>query len=263
MPTYIDTTVPSTARVYDAAIGGKENYEVDRQLLEKIDTLVPQVSQLAVINRNFLGRACRFLARNTGIDQFLDCGSGLPTAENVHQTVHRYNPHARVVYIDNDPIVIAHGRALLEENNLTRFAAADIFNPDEVLANEIVRENIDWSEPMVFLQVATMHFCADDPAPIMREYIDALPAGSYVVFSHTYDPQDEYHEVAEQIARTYAASGGNLHFRTREQIEPMLQGLELLEPGLVSPSDWWPVGPSQETRLSVENCGIAAVAYKP
>lgn len=262
-PTYIDTTVPSTARVYDAALGGKENYEVDRQLLEKVNALVPQVGQLAVINRNFLGRACRFLAQNTGIDQFLDCGSGLPTAENVHQTVHRYNPQARVVYIDNDPIVIAHGRALLEENNLTRFAAANIFNPQEVLTNETVQTNIDWSEPMVFLQVATMHFCDSDPAAIMREYIDALPSGSYVVFSHTYDPEDEHHEVAKQIEQNYAASGGRLHFRTYDEIKPMLSGLEILDPGLVSPSDWWPVGPPQGPRQPVENCGLAAVARKP
>ena len=263
--TSIDTTVPSTARVYDAALGGKENYEVDRQLLEKIDRLVPQVGQLAVINRNFLNRACRFLARQTGIEQFLDCGSGLPTAENVHQTVHRHNPHARVVYVDNDPIVIAHGRALLEEDSRTRFAAANIFDPDEVLYNETVADTIDWSEPMVFLQVATMHFCDDesDPAAIMRTYIDALPSGSYVVFSHTLDPQDEHHEVAKQIQQNYAASGGNLHFRTREQLEPMLAGLDILDPGLVSPSDWWPVGPREEARLPVEQCGLAAVARKP
>jgi len=263
--TYIDTTVPSTARVYDAALGGKENYEVDRQLLEKIDQLVPQVGQLAVINRNFLTRACRFLARQTGIDQFLDCGSGLPTAENVHQTVHRYNPRARVVYVDNDPIVIAHGRALLEEDSNTRFAAADIFTPDEVLYNETVADSIDWSEPMVFLQVATMHFCDDerDPVAIMRTYVDALPSGSYVVFSHTLDPQDEYHEVAKQIQQNYAASGGNLHFRTREQLEPMLEGLDILAPGLVSPTDWWPAGPRASPRLPVEHCGIAAVARKP
>src|SRR5699024_8474623 len=169
---YIHNTIHSTALVYEAALGGNENDEVHRQLLEKIDQLVPQVVQLAVINRNFLNRACRFLARQTGIDQFLDCGSGLPTAENVHQTVHRHNPHARVVYVDNDPIVIAHGRALLEEDNNTRFAAANIFNPDEVLYNETVADSIDWSEPMVFLQVATMHFCDDerDPAAIMRTY---------------------------------------------------------------------------------------------
>jgi len=110
-----------------------------------------------------------------------------------------------------------------------------------------------------------MHFCDDerDPVAIMQRYIDALPSGSYVVFSHTFDPQDEYHEVAKHIQQNYAASGGNLYFRTRKELEPMLAGLDILEPGFVSPSDWWPSGPRQDERLPVENCGIAAVGRKP
>lgn len=263
-PTYIDTTVPSTARVYDAALGGKENYEVDRQLLATIDERVPEVRQGAVVNREFLWRACEFLARETGIDQFLDCGSGLPTAENVHQVVQRHNPHAQVVYVDNDPIVTAHGRALLEDNELTRFAGADIFHPPELLAHEAVQTHIDWTRPLVLLQVATLHFCGNDPAGVMRRYIDALPSGSYVVFSHTCDPDNEYHETAKQIERTYAAtSSGAMHFRTRDEIAAMLTGLELLEPGLVKASDWWPAGPRQHPLQPVEHCILAAVGRKP
>lgn len=263
-PTYIDTTVPSTARVYDAALDGKDNYEVDRELLHKMDELVPGVRQAAVVNRNFLTRACQFLARDAGIDQFLDCGSGLPTAENVHQVVQRHNPYAHVVYVDNDPIVTAHGRALLEDNEQTRFAAADILNPVELLADETVRQHLDWTRPMVFLQVASMHFCDHDPAGVMRAYIDALPSGSYVVFSHAYDPEDEHHDEAKEFEQTYAAaSAGAMHFRTRDEIEPMLGGLELLDPGLVRAPDWWPVGPRHEPLRPAEHCIVAAVGRKP
>src|SRR5699024_9936670 len=167
------------------------------------------VRQAAVVNRSFLTRACQFLARDVGIDQFLDCGSGLPTAENVHQVVHRHNPYAQVMYVDNDPIVIAHRRALLEDNQQTHLASADILNPAELLTNEAVRQHLDWTKPIVLLQVASMHFCDDDPAGIMRTYIDALPSGSYVVFSHAYDPEDEFHAEAKQFERTYAvASAG-------------------------------------------------------
>jgi len=262
--TFIDTTVPSTARVYDAALGGKENYEVDRQLVDKIQRLVPQVTQLCVLNREFLVRACRFLSRQTGIDQFLDCGSGLPTADNVHQIVHRHNSHARVVYTDNDPIVAAHARALLEDDNLTRFAVTDIFNPDDVLQEPTVIGHLNWSEPMVFLQVATLHFCDDDrdPTAIMQRYVDALPAGSYVVFSHAYHPGPDYRDVIAPVEEHYATSGGNAHFRTRDELLAMLDGLELVEPGLVPVSEWWPVGPEQPTRSPIEHCIAGAVGYK-
>lgn len=263
-PAYIDTTVPSTARIYDAAIGGKENYEVDRAVLDKLEQFVPQTKRVPVLNRDFLIRACRFLARETGVEQFLDCGSGLPTAENVHQIVHRHNPHARVVYTDNDPIVAAHGRALLEENSLTRFTVADIFQPDSVLSNETVCEHLDWAEPMVLLQVATLHFCDDesDPAAIMRRYIDALPSGSYVVFSHLYYPGEQYRDVIEPVQQHYTSSGGATHFRNYAECAAMLDGLHLLEPGLVPVNDWWPTGPDT-TPDRVDDCIVGAVGYKP
>jgi len=262
--TYIDTTVPSTARVYDAALGGKENYEVDRELLATLEQHVPQAARFGVINREFLVRACRFLALQTNVEQFLDCGSGLPTAENVHEIVHRYNPHARVVYTDNDPIVAAHGRALLEDNTLTRFTVADIFDPEDLLGNQTVQEHLDWTEPMVFLQVSTVHFCDDerDPAAIMRRYIDALPSGSYVVFSHIFDPGETHQDVLDPVAQHYATSGGRAHFRTREELTTMLNGLHLLEPGLVPVTEWWPDGP-HTTHNRIDDCFVAAVGYKP
>lgn len=139
-PVGVDTTRASIARVYDAFLNGKDNFEVDREVLARVQTVAPQATDLAWANRDFLIRVCRFLVRNAGIDQFLDLGSGLPTAENTHQVVQRVNPDARVVYVDNDPMVLAHGRALLAENNRATISTCDIFQPLEVLKDASVLE---------------------------------------------------------------------------------------------------------------------------
>ncbi|HEX8870371.1 MAG TPA: SAM-dependent methyltransferase, partial [Lentzea sp.] len=157
VPVYIDTTKASIARVYDAFLNGKDNYEIDREVLRRVQQVAPEAQTLAFDNRNFLIRAARFIAGETGITQYLDCGSGLPTAENTHQVVQRIQPEARVVYVDNDPVVLAHGRALLEENDQTHFSAANIFNPKEILEDPIVRKHIDFSEPIAFFQLGTLH----------------------------------------------------------------------------------------------------------
>lgn len=266
-PLYVDTTTPSVARAYDAALGGKDNYEVDRELIAKLESVAPGVCQIAVENRAFLVRACRFLATHARIEQYLDCGSGLPTAENVHQVVQRTNRPGRVVYVDNEPIVVAHGRALLEDNEDTAFAAADIFTPSEVLDNELVRTTIDFSEPLAVLQVATMHsYDGDDPAGVLREYIDAMPSGSYLVFSQLALPDEghEHHELAKQVRDVFQASPIDMGtFRTRSEIMEMLDGLELLEPGLVYAPDWWPDGPRITPLLPEHHCMLAGVGRKP
>src|SRR5437764_6456626 len=153
VPVYIDTSKASIARVYDAFLNGKDNYEIDREVLRRVQQVAPEATQLGWDNREFLIRVTRFIARQTGITQYLDCGSGLPTAENTHQVAQRINPDARVVYVDNDPVVLAHGRALLEENEQTHLVGADVFNPREVLGNEEIRARIDFDRPPVFLQM--------------------------------------------------------------------------------------------------------------
>jgi len=180
--------------------------------------------------------------------------------------VQRHNLDARVVYVDNDPVVLAHGRALLEENAQTHFAAADIFNPREVLNNETVRAHIDFEQPLALMQVATMHsYNGPNPERIMGEYVDALPSGSYVAFSQFFDPEDvEHHELAKHVesaAREHGVDIGN--FRTRAEIEPMLSGLELLEPGLVFTTDWWPDGPRTDPRLPAYQLHVGALGRKP
>jgi hypothetical protein len=266
VPVGVDPTRASIARVYDAFLNGKDNYEVDREVLRAVQKAAPEAVDLATENRGFLIRACRFLAGQTGIDQFLDCGSGLPTAENVHQVVQRINPDATVVYVDNDPVVAAHGRALLEENERTHLVTADIFQPGEILQDETVRAQIDFSRPLAFLQLGTLHHFngpRERPAEIMREYLDALPAGSYVAISHFYDPENEFSPVARKMEEMFLHSMmGSGTFRTRAELLKLFDGLELVEPGLVRCADWWPDGPRLKELNQVQECIAGAVARK-
>ncbi|WP_433800609.1 SAM-dependent methyltransferase [Actinomycetospora sp. CA-084318] len=262
----IDRTRASIARVYDCALGGKDNFEVDREVVEKLKTVAPEIEQFTVDHRQFLIRVTRFIAGQTGIRQFLDLGSGLPTAENTHQAAQRIAPDARVVYVDNDPSVVAHGRALLEENELTRFSPADLTQPEEVLADPIVRELIDFSQPLALLQLGTLHHYvgARPPADIMQTYVDALPSGSYVALSHFYDPQDENSELARRMEEVFVHSPlGSGVFRTRDEILGMLPGLELVEPGFSLLVDWWPDGPRMQDLLPAQKCLAGAVGRKP
>lgn len=265
VPTVIDPSKASIARVYDAALGGKDNYEVDREVLRQVSEVAPEVKQLAVDNCAFLIRAVRFLAGNAGITQFLDCGSGLPTAENTHQVAQRRRPQARVVYVDNDPVVLAHGRALLEDNDHTHFVDADIFRPQEVIGHETVRGQLDFAQPIALLQVGTLHHRAGDPSDLMREYVDALPPGSYVAVAHFLDPEtDEHSSLARRMEEQFLHSPmGTGLFRTRDEIRGLLPDLELIEPGLVRCVDWWPNGPRIEPLSAVQHCIAGAVGRKP
>ncbi|WP_326566417.1 SAM-dependent methyltransferase [Amycolatopsis rhabdoformis] len=263
-PVGIDPTMPSTARVYDAALGGKDNYAADRELLDRMIRDVPEVIEMARMNRAFLIRACRFLADNAGIRQFIDCGSGLPTAENVHQVVQRVNNDATVVYTDNDPTVLAHGRVLLLDNEQTHIIGANVFHPAEVLDNPEVRGAIDFTQPVALLHLADLHFYPDDPAELMARYLDALPSGSFVVVSHCMDPENEHSHVARKFEEIYKASSGSPLFRTRAEIERILPPtMELITPGWVIPGEWWPDGPTLKQWTAGEQCVLAAVARKP
>ncbi|MBK1784340.1 SAM-dependent methyltransferase [Prauserella cavernicola] len=272
VPVGVDPSRPSIARVYGGFLGSKDVYEVDRQVMERISTAVPEAVDIARGNRGFLNRACRFLARQTDIAQYIDCGSGLPTAENTHQIVQRVNEQARVVYIDNDPVVLAHGRALLEENEYVGMISADIFEPSQVLEHAVVRKQIDFTEPVVLLHVGTMHhLTGDGGAAVMREYIDALPSGSYVVFSHFFDPEvPELTAVAKRIEGILVNGPmGAGQFRTRDEVMEMLDGLELIkpnplsEPGLAVCGQWWPDGPELKPLSAAAQCIVGAVGRKP
>lgn len=157
----IDTTVASIARVYDCFLGGKDHYAVDREVFEQVNRVVPQFTPLVRANRQWLIRATRYLAGSAGIDQFLDCGAGLPSAENTHQVAQHMNPDARVIYVDNDPVIAAHGRALLEENDRTHLVMADLTKPDELFAHPTVRKYLDLDRPFALMQVATIMHVPD------------------------------------------------------------------------------------------------------
>ncbi|GAA1608384.1 MULTISPECIES: SAM-dependent methyltransferase [Kribbella] len=265
IPVGVDTARASIARVYDAFLGGKDNFEVDREVLRGVQAAAPQAQDLAKSNRNFLIRACRFLAGQAAITQYLDCGSGLPTAENTHQVVQRIQPDAKVLYIDNDPVVLAHGRALLEENENTLFVSADIFDPDEVLANREVRGFLDFSEPIAVIQNGTLHhYIGDEGAQIMQKYVDAVVPGSYTVVSHFFNPETpEHSEVARKMEDKFIHSPmGSGRFRTRAELMTFFPDQELVEPGLVLCDDWWPDGPRLKPLNQVEECIVGAVGRK-
>ncbi|MEV6831146.1 SAM-dependent methyltransferase [Amycolatopsis sp. NPDC051102] len=271
-PVGVDPERPSIARIYDGFLGGNNHYEVDRLVMDKIRTAVPEAVDIARGNRGFHNRALRMLAGQTKIHQYLDCGSGLPTAENTHQIVQRIDKDNTVVYVDNDPVVLAHGRALLVENDFTHMVAADIFDPSQVLRNEDVLRHIDFTEPVALLQVGTMHHCEGDGVfDIMREYIAALPSGSYVVLSHFYDPEvPELTAIAKRIEQILVQGPlGAGRFRTRAEIEAMMDGLELVqpnataEPGMAVCDEWWPDGPRLTPLSDSARCVAGIVGYKP
>ena len=266
-PSYIDTTKASIARVYDYALGGKDNYPVDRDVIEALRAAAPEAELLAVDNRGFLVRAVRFLAGQAGIDQFLDCGSGLPTAENTHQVAQRLRPEARVVYVDNDPTVVAHGQALLEENERTVFSPGDLTEPRKVLEDPAVTRHLDFDRPIALLQAGTLHHYDEDGltcAELMAQYIDALPSGSYVAIAHFLDPQDEDSALARRMEDVFVHSPmGTGRFRTRDQILAMVSGLDLVEPGLVRCFEWWPDGPQLSPVVPAQRCIAGVVGRKP
>ena len=266
-PVHIDTTKASIARVYDAFLNGKDNYEIDREVFRRVKSVAPEAALLAIDNRNFLIRATRFIASQTDITQYLDCGSGLPTAENTHQVAQRLKPESKVVYVDNDPVVIAHGRALLEENDQTHFSAADIFEPETLLQDEVVRKYIDFNEPLALFHMGTLHHYDGQRSPqdIMQTYIDALPSGSYVGISHFFDPQTEqFSELARRMEDMFVHSPmGSGVFRTRTEIEGMFPGLEMVEPGVVECVRWWPDGPQIRPMDPVQYCIVGGIGRKP
>lgn len=257
----IDTTHPRSARVYSAWLDshefgtGKDTFAADRELAARIAEIQPQTPQSARHHRRFLGRVVRRLAREHGIDQFVDVGSGLPTRMNVHQVAQEINPDARVLYGDNDPVVAVHARALLTENARVRFAVVDVSKPRSILGARDVRGGfIDLSRPVGLLLLAVVHFvhCHDDEPEhpdydpefayrAVRPLIDALPSGSWVGFSHL-TAEGVGEQPAARVVQAWKDSNPDDYpvTRTRAQIERFLDGLEVEEPGLVQIDQWRP-----------------------
>jgi hypothetical protein len=226
--------------MYDYFLGGKDNYPADRNAAEQVKAKIPNTYEAVWENRYFLQRAVRYLAE-AGIDQFVDLGTGLPTRGNVHEIAQGVNPDAHVVYVDNDPIVLAHGRALLATNPNTTVITADIREPDGILGHPGLRALIDFDRPCAVLFVAIMHFIPDeaDPYGSIAAFRDVLAPGSYLTLSHlTPDmiPPDQ----VEHLIDGYKAATSPMVLRARPQIERMFEGFELVAPGLVHPWQWQP-----------------------
>jgi SAM-dependent methyltransferase len=242
----IDTTQPSVARVYDYFLGGKDNYESDRELYRQIMKIAPEAPEWARVNRSWLGRMIGWLAGQAGVERFLDAGSGLPTAQNTHQIAQAHNPAASVVYIDRDPSVAAHGRALLLDNDRTHFVAADLTRPDDVLAEPAVKAMLADGRPVGLVMALMLHYVEDldEAQTILRQYVDALPPGSYLAISHACNPRDggAIDQMATELMEKVKPAFPTLTFRTVEEIGSLFGGLELLDPGVVRLAEWHPPG---------------------
>ncbi|UCM88107.1 SAM-dependent methyltransferase [Streptomyces marincola] len=245
-PVDLRTDQPHSARMYDYLLGGKDHYAADGDAAEKALVSFPLLRTAARENRKFLGRAVSHLVREAGIRQFLDLGSGLPTAENVHQVAQREAEDARVVYVDNDPIVLVYGGALLARDANTAVIQGDIRDPRSVLDHPETRRLIDFDQPVGILAVAVLHFVGDDedPAGIVRTLCDAVPAGSHVILSHA--TADIAPEAALGVQTAYRSQGVPLTLRDKGQFTAFFDGLDIVEPGIQVVSDWRATVPEAE-----------------
>jgi S-adenosyl methyltransferase len=254
----IDTSRPHPARMYDAYLGGRDNYPVDREAVRQILRDFPEARLIALANRAFLKRAVRFLAAEAGIRQFLDIGTGIPSSGNVHEVAASVTSDARVVYADNDPIVHVHASALLAGNGSTSVVLADLRDPEDILAHPGLCTMIDFTRPVALLLIAILHFIKDDedPARIVATLLDALPDGSYLALSHA---TADFHSSGDLSRATAVYKNATAPFVPRpfEQVAGFFDGLELVEPGLVQAPLWRPDGRQPRPR-ELEKIGIYA-----
>jgi hypothetical protein len=246
-PPEIDTSRPHPARIYDFLLGGKDNYAVDREAAEAALQVVPEVRAGARANRAFLGRAVR-LAAERGIDQYLDLGTGIPGPGNTGDVARATLPRARVAYVDNDPIVTAHTRALLAgaDPELTAVVGADVRDPARILADERIRALLDFDRPVAVAMVALLHFITDaeDPAGLVARFTEAVAPGSMLLVSHATAGADPAR--ARNVAKGWSNATAQLLLRSVDEVAGMLTGWELLDPGLVPVPYWRPDGEPPE-----------------
>jgi hypothetical protein len=241
IPADIDTSKPHSARMYDYYLGGKNHFAADRETAEKLLATMPWARTGARANRAFLGRAVRYLVAEAGIRQFLDIGTGLPTTNAVHEVAQSIEPSARVVYVDNDPLVLTHARALLTSSpeGRTAYIQADLKEPEKILSNPVTQEVLDFGQPVALVLAIVMPFILDEfkPGEIVSTLLDALPAGSYLVASHGTAEHDRVGVAAAE--RAYRAAGVPAVFRDSDEFAKLaFSGLELMPPGVVLVSEW-------------------------
>jgi hypothetical protein len=242
-----DTRVSHQARVYNYLLGGKDHYAADRDYAEAMTAVYPGLAATARVNRDFLARAVRFLAREAGLSQFLDIGTGIPAVGSTHEVAQEVRPDARIVYADNDPVVLSHARALLisREPGSTDYLHADLREPGSIL--EQAAKTLDFSKPLGLLLIAILHAIpdSDDPHRIVATLVDALPSGSYLALSHSGSDLLSPEVKASMLGITSEKSRHQYSNRTRAEIARFFDGLDLVDPGLVQAKDWRPAPSDQ------------------
>ncbi|GAA5052928.1 SAM-dependent methyltransferase [Nocardia callitridis] len=255
---------PHTARMYDWYLGGKDHYEVDRERAEEVARVFPTVALAARVNRGFMHRVTDWLAGDAGIRQFIDIGTGIPTEPNLHQIAQGAAPSAHVVYVDNDPIVLAHARALMTgtSEGRTAYVHADVNEPKSILSAPELLATIDLSKPVALSLIALLHFVPDDldPHGTVATLLDALAPGSYLVLSHASPDFDAV--TFERIDKIYRESGLATQFRTRAEFSRFFEGLTLVEPGITVPHRWRPTDVDPPESLDAQVSFYSAVAKK-
>jgi hypothetical protein len=261
LPQDINTDVAHPARVYDYWLGGKDNFPADRALAEHIMEAIPTMRTMAAANRAFLSRAVRYLAKEAGIRQFLDIGTGIPTSPNVHEVAQAVTPNSRVVYVDNDPIVLAHARALLtsQEAGETSFIGADLRQPKSILDHPTLMSTLDLSQPVAVMLVAVLMYFRDtdnpNPFEMVATLLEAMPPGSYLAITH---PTADFN--AEAMGGAVAAaerSGVTLVPRNQAETEEFFAGLDVVDPGVTPVLSWRPDKPPDDPRSAYYWAGIA------
>jgi hypothetical protein len=257
-PIDLDTSVPHIARVYDYWLGGKDNFAVDREAAEQVIAAYPGILRDVRAQRAFLSNAVSYLAGVAGIRQFLDIGTGIPTANNTHEVAQDVEPGCRVVYVDNDPMVLTHARALLVGVTApTAYVDADLRDTDKVLAE--AAQLLDFSQPVAVMLISVLHLIPDedDPHAIVTRLLEAVPSGSWLALSH---PARDVHpqQVTEAASRFNQLAPAKATLRTRAEILRFFDGLELLEPGLVQVHQWRPgLAAPAHHREAAGYCGLA------
>jgi hypothetical protein len=252
----INTNIPQTARIWNYWLGGKDNFPVDRQVGDQVLEAFPAIVENARASRAFLARAVRYLAGEVGIRQFLDIGTGLPTANNTHQVAQSVAPESRIVYVDNDPIVLVHARALLTSSpqGVTAYVDADLRDPDTILQQ--AGRTLDFSQPAAIMLMGILgHIADDDEAQsIVKRLLDGVPSGSYLTMN---DGSDTSEEVVEAARIWNQSANPTYHLRSPERIARFFDGLDLVEPGVVSPPRWRPEpSPSGPPAAIDSYCGV-------
>ena len=259
-----DPSRPHVARVYDYLLGGKDSFAADRAVGDQIIARLPEVQAGVQAQRAVLGRVVRYLVSRAGVGQLLDVASGLPTSDNVHEIAQRAAPGTRVVYVDNDPVVLAHARAILADDASTFVERGDLRKPASIVANPAVRTHLDWNQPVGLLLCGIVHYILDEerPGEAIAELADALPPGSYVFIHHLLDTGDP---AAAELQAQMAKGWGRVKFRTLAEVRRLFGGLDLVEPGLVPISEWRP-DPGTPPRADygiVLSMACAGLARKP